>query len=516
MLVLPLPSILTGLLLPFCLVEAVSQQSVQQAVDRLDSFIQSVLNDTQVPSIAAAVVYNDSILYANAFGVREVGSNESATAETVYQLASLSKPISSTIVAQLVGNGHLSWTSKANELDSSIELSDPWITGEVTVEDFFCHRSGLFGNAGNDLEPFGYNRKEILSRMKFLEPTGSFRVDYQYSNYGITMGAVAAATAAGLSWEEATSRLYESCNMTSTSSEYDDFLQRSNRASLHIRAGNGTNFSEPYIRAPERNPDAQAPAGGVTSSVLDLAQWLRLQLGNGTRDGQQIVSSEPLQYTHQPQINRGPDPATNRSAFYGLGWNVDYSSSGIFVGHAGAFTSGTRSYVRMNVADGIGIVVLSNCWPTGVPDGITYTFLDWVYQGNRTGSRDWVSFWDDEYDELNENFGVSDPGLAITPVNASAPLEGEDVYVGTYFNDYVGAVSVSGTDNRNLSMQIGERTLPLTHWDRDVFILRPVLENPEYPTTVTFVVGAGGQAQQVLVEDLNGDGGGVLSRQVEE
>ncbi|KAK5210618.1 hypothetical protein LTR72_012423, partial [Exophiala xenobiotica] len=190
-------SLLTGFLLPTCLVGAVSQQDVQQAVDRLDDLIQSVLNDTEVPSIAAAVVYNDSIIYANAFGVREVGSNESATPETVYQLASLSKPISSTIVAQLVSDGYLDWSSKTNELDSTIELSDPWITREVTIEDLFSHRSGLFGGGGDDLESFNYNRSEILSRMKYLQPTGSFRITYQYSNYGITMGAVAAAAAAG-------------------------------------------------------------------------------------------------------------------------------------------------------------------------------------------------------------------------------------------------------------------------------------------------------------------------------
>ncbi|KAK5186107.1 hypothetical protein LTR99_011304, partial [Exophiala xenobiotica] len=116
--------------------------------------------------------------------------------------------------------------------------------------------------------------------------------------------------------------------MTSTTSENDEFRGESDRASLHVRAGNGTNFSAPYIVAPERNPDPQAPAGGVAANVIDLAQWLRLQLGNGTWNGEEIVSSEALLYTHQPQINRGLDPASNRTAFYGLGWNIDYQPSG--------------------------------------------------------------------------------------------------------------------------------------------------------------------------------------------
>jgi CubicO group peptidase (beta-lactamase class C family) len=497
-----------------CMVGAISQQDVQQAVDRLDDLIKSLLNDTKVPSIAAAVVFNDTVLYANAFGLQEIGSNQSVTPQTVYQVASLSKPISSTIVAQLVSLGHLEWTSKANELDSTIELSDPWVTREVTIEDFFAHRSGLFGGAGDDLESFDYNRLEILSRMKYLQPTGLFRIAYQYSNYGITMGATAAASAAGVSWEEAAARFYERCNMTSTSSENNAFRRNPNRARLHVRGGNGTDHSTPYIVAPERNPDPQAPAGGVSSNVVDLAQWLRLQLANGSYNGEEIVSSKALIYTHQPQINRGLDPATNLTAFYGLGWNVNYQPSGdILIGHAGAFTSGTRSYARLSIADGIGIVVLSNCWPTGVPDGIAYTFMDWVYEGYTKEKVDWLSFWDGLYDQLNEVLSTLDPNLATPVLNRSPPLGGADVYAGTYRNTYVGVVQVQGTDNQNLTIQVGGRSLPLTHWDRDVFVMKPVPENPEYPTTVIFSIGPTGRAQQMVLGVFNGDGGGVLIRE---
>ncbi|KAK5200940.1 hypothetical protein LTR41_012226, partial [Exophiala xenobiotica] len=126
--------------------------------------------------------------------------------------------------------------------------------------------------------------------------------------------------------------------------------------------------------------------------------------------------------------------------------------------------------------------------------------MDWVYQGNQSETTDWVSFWDDLYEQLNEAFVTTDPGFAVTPVHGSAPLKGTDVYAGTYSNDYVGIVQVKGTDNQNLTMEIGGRSLLLTHWDRDVFIMRPVAEHPEHPTTVTFSVGPGGQAQQVLID----------------
>ncbi|KEF63086.1 uncharacterized protein A1O9_01062 [Exophiala aquamarina CBS 119918] len=505
-------------------VEAINETDVRNAVDRLDDYIQTVLTQTGVPSIAAAVVYNDSVVYSNAFGIRTVGSNESVTPETVYQLASLSKSISSTIVAGLVSDGYLKWTSHANDLDPLIELSDPWITREVTVEDFFCHRSGLYGGAGDDIETFGYNRSEILPKLKYLAPTGSFRVAYQYSNYGVTCGAEAAASAAGGSWEDlAKSRLYERCNMSSTSSLNADFMQESNRASLHVLPPNITdaNLTEPYIKAPLRDPDAQAPAGGVTSNVLDLAQWLRLVLGNGTYNGEAVINSTNILYAHQPQIVRGLDPATGMPGYYGLGWTVDYeapNSGRIFIGHAGAFSSGTRSIARLNIADGLGIVVLSNCFPTGTPDAVAFAFMDWVYHGNET--RDWLGFWDPLYNELNMQISGTDPGFDVSPSSSGnssgGPLPGPAVYAGVYSNDYVGRVNITATDstsNRNLTLDIGSRSLPLTYWDSNVYVMRAVVEAPEAPSAVTFVLGPGGEAMQVIIDSLNGDGGGVLDRE---
>ena len=500
-------------------VEAINETDVRNAVERLDDFIQTVLNQTGVPSIAAAVVYNDTVVYSNAFGVRTVGGNDSATPETVYQLASLSKPISSTIIAALVSDGHLNWTSHANELDPLIELSDPWITREVMIEDFFSHRSGLFGGAGDDLEIFGDNRTEILSKLKYLAPTGVFRVTYQYSNYGITAGAVAAASAAGGSWDDlAKSRLYDRCNMSSTSSLNADFMREANRASLHVRAGNATNTTAPFIEAPLRNPDPQAPAGGVSSNVLDLAQWLRLQLGNGTFNGEELIKAEPLLYTHQPHISRGIDPASGTLGFYGLGWNVNYdapNSGRIYIGHAGAFSSGTRSYARLSIADGLGIVVLSNCFPTGVPDAIAYTFFDWVYYGNAT--QDWVETWDGLYNVLTAQIGATDPGFDVSPVNGTPPLTSPAVYAGVYSNDYVGSVNISVSNppsNRNLTLGVGAKSWPLTYWDQNVYVLYSEVESPEAPSAVTFVLGPGGSARQVIIDSLNGDGGGVLDRVV--
>ena len=106
----------------------------------------------------------------------------------------------------------------------------------MTIRDLFSHRSGLPGNAGNELEEIGYDRDEILYRLRYVPPASSFGTGYSYSNFGLTEGAVAAAKAAGMTWEDAAEeKLYKPLGMVSTSSRYADFLSRTNRAVLHAR-----------------------------------------------------------------------------------------------------------------------------------------------------------------------------------------------------------------------------------------------------------------------------------------
>src|SRR5437762_562918 len=81
--------------------------------------------------------------------------------------------------------------------------------------------------AGDLLEDLGFTRAEILFRLRYQHPWSSFRSHYAYTNFGMTEGAVAAAKAYGLEWEEAAKKkLYSPLGMTSTSSRYAEFMAR--------------------------------------------------------------------------------------------------------------------------------------------------------------------------------------------------------------------------------------------------------------------------------------------------
>ena len=211
----------------------------------------------------------------------------------------MSKPVSSTVVAKLVGEKIVTWDSRMVELNPRFALHDPYPTAEVTLRDLFSHRSGLPGTSGDDLEAIGYDRDAIMLRLKLIPPSSSFRAGYAYSNAGLTQAALAAAVAAGGNWETvADERLFRPLDMASTSYRHSDFLKRTNRAALHVRPGGA------WEALVQRDADAQAPAGGVSSSARDLAEWMRLELAGGSYAGDRIVAEE-IAATHEPLIARG-------------------------------------------------------------------------------------------------------------------------------------------------------------------------------------------------------------------
>jgi CubicO group peptidase (beta-lactamase class C family) len=219
----------------------VSSDQVTQAVQELEKVAQKQIQENVVPGIAIAVVFQDKAVYAKGFGVRDVNTRQPIDADTVFQLASVSKSIASTVVAELVGEGKITWDSKLSVLDPIFEMFDPWVTREITVRDMYAHRSGLPAHAGDLLEDLGFTRAEILYRLRYQHPDSSFRSHYAYTNFGITEGGTAAARAYGLEWEAAANeKLYKPLGMTSASSRYADFVARSNKALGHVLVnGNG-------------------------------------------------------------------------------------------------------------------------------------------------------------------------------------------------------------------------------------------------------------------------------------
>ena len=478
-----------------------TQAEVNAAVGQLDGFVQNAMSKTGVPGVAVGVVYKDAVVFAKGYGVREIGKSAKVDPDTVFQLASVSKSLASTVVAGAVGHKVVGWDDPIAAHDPGFALKDPYVTANVTIADMFSHRSGLPGFAGNLLEDLGYSQAYILQHLR-QEPLSAFRSSYAYTDYGFTEAGEAVADAAKTSWPDlAQNTLFKPLGMDHTSYRRSSYDQASDKASAHVQEDGRWRVST------TANADRQAPAGGASSSVDDLLKWMRLQLDNGVQDGSQLIDAAALDETRVPHaVVSAPRAPAGPPGFYGLGWNVDYDDRGrLRLNHSGGFNLGAATTVTLLPGESLGIVVLSNGNPIGVPEAVAASFFDQAENGRQTV--DWLGLFG-KVIPAELTAGVSPTDYTKIPADLT-PAKAATAYSGTYANSHYGPLTVTADASGNLSMVLGPQKMsfPLTHYTGDTFSYLTRGENAVGRSGVTFHTGSGGAVTGVTLENLDAEGG---------
>jgi hypothetical protein len=203
-------------------------------------------------------------------------------------------------------------------------------------------------------------------------------------------------------------------------------------------------------------------------------------------------------------------PATERYGFYGLGWNVGYDELGrVRLSHSGAFDLGAATTVVLLPADQLGIVVLTNAQPLGAAEAVGQSFLDLATYGKV--QQDWFAFLQPFFEAMAQE-GRSPIDYSKAPASRVPALVNE-VYVGTYVNDFYGNLDIVVQDGK-LTMRQGPKKLayPLMPYTRDTFYYDTAGESDVGLSGVMFTMGADGTATRVVVENLNHDELGAFTR----
>jgi CubicO group peptidase (beta-lactamase class C family) len=465
---------------------AIPPGRIDDAVAKVDGLVGDLMKSTGIPGMAVAIVHGGKTLYAKGFGVRDTSKGDAqdnrVDADTVFQLASVSKPVGATVVAHEVNDNVVTWDTPVVSKLPWFALNDPYVTSHLTIADLYSHRSGLPDHAGDKLEDLGYDRRQVLQHLKYL-PLNPFRDSYAYTNFGVTAAAETVAAAAAKPWDDLSDEvLYRPLGMASTSSRFADFVARPDHAVNHVKVGDKW---EPRF---QRNPDSQSAAGGVSSSVNDMARWLIMLLGNGTYNGRRIASREALLPANTAQVVSVPAKTPNaRSGFYGYGFNVSVTSSGrTEYSHSGAFSSGAATNFVVMPSEDLGIIALTNAAPIGVPESVTAEFMDLVQYGQIRES--WADLYKQAIGWMNNPLGSL---VGKQPPANPAPARPLSDYAGVYANDYWGPTVVTERDGAlQLSLGPKSQTFPLAHWDGDTFTFTVTDENAP-PGTISKAVFSG-------------------------
>lgn len=473
-----------------------AQQKVSARPDLtpLDGYVERVMKEWKVPGVAIAVVRNDSVILAKGYGVRAIGGAEPVDANTVFAIGSASKAFTSALVGMAVDAGKMSWDDPVARYLPGFQLHDSYASRSLTLRDAMSHRSGL---SRGDLTWYSgkYTREEVLQRVRYLEPSWSFRSQFGYQNVMFLAAGEAVARALQSDWDALIrDRIFTPLSMA--------------RSNTSVRANQGlSNVSSPHnelrdtVRViPWKNIDNIAPAGSINSSVTDMAQWLRLQLAQGKINGKQLITAPVIEEMWTPNTHirlQGPTggylaPGANVSS-YGLGWFVQDFKGQLAIHHGGNI-DGFSAVVAMLPRKNTGVVVLTNMNGTPAPN-ILFPYVFELLLGETP--QDWSASYQKMLSGARQAASAAEAAAEKSRVAGTKPTHGLDAYAGTWTDSLYGDVEVLQRDG-GLRIEYGSMVGAMEHWHYDTF--RAELDNGAGRSLVTFSLDENGKVAQLKAQ----------------
>jgi CubicO group peptidase (beta-lactamase class C family) len=477
-----------------------------EAPSDIDAYVARVLTSFDVPGVSVAVVKDGKVVLAKGYGVRKLGGSEAVDGRTLFGIASNTKVITATALGLLVEEGKIEWDAPVVNYLPWFQLSDPYVTREISVRDLLVHRSGLGLGAGDLLwwPPSTYDRKEIARRLRFLPLSTSFRSAYAYDNVLYLIAGEVIETVSGKSWEDfVASRILGKAGMAGSNVKHSDALAAGNVAATHARVDGKVRVIKPF------DSDNTNPAGGVNSNAEDMAKWMMTLLARGRlADGSRLFSDDTYRQlttlvTPMPFRDPPPDLAALRSNFrgYALGLGVsDYRGKKV-LSHTGGLP-GYVSKVFMVPELNFGVTVLTNQESGEAFEAIVYYVAD-HYLG-ATGT-DWLAVFKKLSDRQQASFDEAERKAAQARDTASKPSLALSKYVGTYQDAWYGDIAIEA-NGPGLVMRFSRTPSlvgDLEHWQHDTFVVRWRDRELRADAFVTFALNPDGSIAQAKMQAVS-------------
>ena len=295
------------------------------------------------------VADRDKVLALEAAGWADVAARKPMRADSIFWIASQSKPVTAAALMLLVDEGKM-------QLDDPVEKYLPEFKGQmfvaekdgehkllkqpahpITVRNVLSHTSGLpFKSAIEeprlDLWPLALRVKSYAMTPLDFDPD----TKYQYSNAGINTAARIIEVVTGMPFEKFLSvRLFEPLEMSDTT--FWPNVEQAARVALSYKPGpekkglvaiHIDQLTYPLSDHSERFP---MPAGGLFSTAADLSRFYRMLLNGGQLDGRRYLSDGAVE-----ELTKRQTPAALKDS-YGLGFSAGKTT----FGHGGAYSTNT-------------------------------------------------------------------------------------------------------------------------------------------------------------------------------
>lgn len=458
-----------------------------------DEWVIATMAEWHIPGLAVGAIKDRKVVLAKGYGLRDAERRLPVTAQTLMGIGSNSKSFTVALMGMLVDEKKLRWDVPLKTYLPDFQMYDEFATREMTPVDLVTHRSGL---PRHDNMWYGraVSREQLIQRLRYLEPSASFRSRYQYQNLMFTTAGYLTERITGQNWDALVrERIFTPLGM-----------QRSNTSVKDTPASG--DYSYPYtwrndstIRLDFRNIDHIAPAGSINSSIDDMLKYVQFRLDRGEVGGKRLLSEETEKQIQSPQmVTGGPleHPELGYSS-YGMGLSISSYRGRKVVGHGGGI-DGFISSMSWLPDDKVGVVVLSNL--TGinpVPAIVTRMVydrllglppIDWVARQRKTEA--------EAAGKRNRELAAR----AAERIPGTAPSHALSAYAGSYEHPGYGTLTVRSDGADLIAILEPGRAVRMKHYHYDVWeILEPTRELVPIGGLVRFVTNTRGEVVQALL-----------------
>ena len=308
--------------------------SLSGQVDETDRFIRAEMERQNIPGLSLAVVQDGEVIKVAGYGVSDRERGTPATPETVYKIASVSKPFIAAGVLVLVQDGVLALDDPVH---AYLEETPPAWAG-ITVRHLLTHTSGLIREAPGFDTAYVQRDADVIETAYPHPLVTAPGEAAEYSNLGYFVLAELIRVVSGEPWDEfIRERVFAPAGMLST---------QTTSAEPSADRAQGYMDNDRLLAAPDW--PALRPSGAFVSTVLDLAKW-ESALTTGEVLGERI-RREMWTPVRLADGSDGP---------FGLGWQVRHNGERQLVFHLGGLPGFRAAYVRYP-DDGLTVIALMN------------------------------------------------------------------------------------------------------------------------------------------------------------
>jgi CubicO group peptidase (beta-lactamase class C family) len=331
------------IVLSICLIPSfgfAQRDKYAKEIRQIEDTVQKELERLKIPSLSIAF-YKDDFLWKKGFGYADMEHKIAAKPETLYRLASISKPITAVGILKLMEQGKL-------DLDDEVQEYVPYFPRKrwpVTIRHLLGHLSGISHYRNYDEEGHfktHFTTEESIGVFKDWELEAEPGTKYIYTTYGFNLLGAVIEGASGKPYADyMRENVWKPLGMNSTRMDIADTIIP-NRARGYRRIGGDVKNCE-FVDISSR-----FAGGGMLSTAVDLVNLSR------ALDENKVLSKKAQKMMYTSMVTK-----EGRVTGYGMGWGVDFIQGFWNVSHSGG-QAGTSTYLLRFPRERFAVAVTCN------------------------------------------------------------------------------------------------------------------------------------------------------------